>query len=55
MLEQILASKLPSTACTAQVHGLAPWAVQAGPEFVHGSRSVLVDVMRQAGFKFQVL
>lgn len=36
-----------------QVHGLTPWAVQAGPEFVHGSNSVLVDVLREAGFQFQ--
>lgn len=38
--------------CT-QVHGLTPWPVQAGPEFVHGSNSILVDIMRQAGFKFE--
>ncbi|KAG1670019.1 hypothetical protein FOA52_011175 [Chlamydomonas sp. UWO 241] len=36
-----------------QEHGLTPWAVQSGPEFVHGSNSILVEVMKEAGFGFE--
>lgn len=35
-----------------QVEGLAPWAVQLGPEFVHGSKSVLVNLLTDFGFNF---
>eukprot|EP00955_Chlamydomonas_euryale_P039757 351491-Chlamydomonas_euryale.AAC.44 len=40
--------------CThTQVHGLTPWPLQSGPEFIHGKTNVLVDVMEQAGYKFE--
>ena len=29
-----------------QVQGVAPWPLEAGPEFVHGARSVLVKTLR---------
>ncbi|GAX76666.1 hypothetical protein CEUSTIGMA_g4112.t1 [Chlamydomonas eustigma] len=35
-----------------QVHGLAPWPIQAGAEFVHGANSVFVDSLRNSGFDF---
>lgn len=31
-----------------QVHGVAPWPLEAGPEFVHGSNSQLVHILRHA-------
>lgn len=36
-----------------QVHGLTPWPIEAGPEFVHGSNSVFVRVATQLGVKFE--
>ncbi|EFJ44139.1 amine oxidase-like protein [Volvox carteri f. nagariensis] len=36
-----------------QVHGMAPWPIEAGPEFVHGRNSVFVRfVEQQLGVKF---
>mmetsp|Transcript_16926 Transcript_16926/g.36620 ORF Transcript_16926/g.36620 Transcript_16926/m.36620 type:complete len:442 (+) Transcript_16926:98-1423(+) len=35
-----------------QVHGLAPWPIEAGPEFVHGSNSILVELLKEAGYNF---
>lgn len=33
-----------------QLRGVAPWPLEAGPEFVHGAQgSVLVDILREAG------
>lgn len=29
-----------------QIHGVAPWPLEAGPEFVHGAKSILVDVLQ---------
>jgi len=37
----------------AQVHGVAPWPLELGPEFVHGARSPLVDVCRGIGMQFK--
>ena len=34
-----------------QVHGLAQWPVEAGPEFVHGRHSVFVRLIEQFGFE----
>lgn len=30
-----------------QIHGVAPWPLEAGPEFVHGAKSLLVDVLTE--------
>lgn len=35
-----------------QVHGLAPWPVEAGPEFVHGRHSVFTALCQQLGASF---
>lgn len=34
------------------MHGLAPWPVEAGPEFVHGSRSKFSEVVKDFGLDF---
>jgi hypothetical protein len=34
------------------VDGIAPWPLNAGPEFIHGAQnSPLVDLIREAGFQ----
>jgi monoamine oxidase len=35
-----------------QVHGLVPWPVELGPEFVHGRHSALVHYAQQLGVTF---
>jgi monoamine oxidase len=36
-----------------QVKDIAPWPLEAGPEFVHGARSDLVTVLNNAGYQLQ--
>ncbi|KAJ9516342.1 hypothetical protein QJQ45_001045 [Haematococcus lacustris] len=36
-----------------QLHDLAPWPIEAGPEFVHGRHSILVHVTQQMGVQFR--
>ncbi|MEW5316230.1 MAG: hypothetical protein WDW38_007611 [Sanguina aurantia] len=36
-----------------QAHGMAPWPIEMGPEFVHGANSVLVDMAKEHGITFQ--
>ncbi len=35
-----------------QVHGVAPWPVEVGPEFVHGNKSKFTEVVKDFGFNF---
>jgi hypothetical protein len=34
------------------VEGLAPWPVEAGPEFIHGNQSTFTDVVKDYGFTY---
>jgi monoamine oxidase len=36
-----------------QVNGIAPWPLEAGPEFVHGARSDVVTLLKKAGYRLQ--
>lgn len=37
----IVVRELSRLLCIHQVHGIAPWPVEAGPQFVHGANSSL--------------
>lgn len=34
-----------------QVSGVAPWAIDVGPEFIHGSKSILASLVQSMGFE----
>eukprot|EP00877_Chromochloris_zofingiensis_P015153 jgi/Chrzof1/9892/Cz04g19260.t1 len=35
-----------------QVHGLGPWPIEAGPEFIHGNNSTFTEVVQDFNFEF---
>ena len=34
-----------------QIHGVAPWPLELGPEFIHGVKSIVVDACTDVGMK----